>query len=105
MELIHKKSDKDYNINIPLELEMKIRALCQCNLDREWSGVLFYKPVGSFETQLDINCVDICPMDIGSSTYTEFDMSPRVASYMVENDLIDCEMGLIHSHDRMGKLN
>ena len=40
-------------------------------------------------------------MDIGSSTYTEFDMNPYVISYMTDNDLLDCQVGLIHSHNNM----
>lgn len=41
-------------------------------------------------------------MDIGNAAYTEFDMSPDVISYMAENpELLDCQMGLIHSHNNM----
>mgnify|MGYP003293859401 CR=1 FL=1 len=47
---------------------------------------------------LKIICEDIYLMDIGSHTFTEFDMSPEVCGYIVENDLTDCQMGLIHSH-------
>lgn len=69
----------------------------------EWSGVLFYNPTGNFEDgSLEIHCVDILPMDIGNATYTEFTMSPDVISYMAENqELLDCKMGLIHSHNNM----
>ena len=99
---IHHMTSGDYSIVIPFDVELKIRALCQHNQDREWSGILFYAPSGLFRDKLQISCVDICPMDIGSSTYTEFDMNPEVVSYMTEHDLLDCEMGLIHSHDNMG---
>ena len=41
-------------------------------------------------------------MDVGSVAYTEFDMSPDVISYMAEHpELLDCKMGLIHSHNNM----
>lgn len=41
-------------------------------------------------------------MDIGTAAYTEFDMSPDVISYMTNNpELLDCQMGLIHSHNQM----
>ena len=41
-------------------------------------------------------------MDIGSSGYTEFNMSPEVISYMTENpELLDMNLGLIHSHAQM----
>lgn len=93
---------ENHELVIPDNVELKIRALCHHNADREWSGVLFYKPTGSFNSKLTITCVDICPMDIGTATYTEFNVSPKVVAYMAENDLLDCEMGLCHSHDHMG---
>lgn len=41
-------------------------------------------------------------MDIGSSGYTEFDMSPEVIGYMTEHpELLDMQMALIHSHNTM----
>ena len=41
-------------------------------------------------------------MDIGTQAYTEFDMNPDVIAYMCENpELLDCQMGLIHSHNNM----
>lgn len=41
-------------------------------------------------------------MDIGTQAYTEFDMNPDVIAYMAENpELLDCQMGLIHSHNNM----
>lgn len=91
-----------YNIVIPEDVEAKIRFLCSRVWSTEWSGVLFYKPSGNFEDNtLSIRCVDIFPMDIGSSTYTEFDMSPDVIGYMTDNELLDCQTGLIHSHNNM----
>lgn len=92
-----KKSDS-YKIIIPDNVERLIRFLCERVWDTEWSGVLFYTPSGQFEDgSLEIRCVDILPMDVGSATYTEFDMSPDVISYMAQNpELLDCKMGLIH---------
>ena len=97
-----KKSDT-FKIIIPEEVEKKIRYTCQRIWKDEWSGTLFYKPEGSFEDgTLAIRCVDIYVMDIGTAAYTEFDMSPDVISYMTDNpDLLDCQMGLIHSHNNM----
>lgn len=41
-------------------------------------------------------------MDIGSSGYTEFDMSPEVIGYMTDHpELLDMDLGLIHSHNKM----
>lgn len=42
-------------------------------------------------------------MDLGTSGWTEFTMSPEVANYMADNpELFMCDMGLIHSHHNMG---
>lgn len=100
------KRQDSYKITIPEEVEAKIRFVCQKIWKDEWSGTLFYKPEGSFEDgTLNIRCVDIYIMDIGSAAYTEFDMSPDVISYMTENpELLDCQMGLIHSHNQMAKI-
>lgn len=97
------KKSTTYKIIIPAKVERLIRFLCERVWDTEWSGVLFYNPIGNFEDgSLEIHCVDILPMDIGTTTYTEFDMSPDVISYMAQNrELLDCKMGLIHSHNNM----
>ena len=97
------KGSSTYKIVVPCEVEKMIRFLCERVWDTEWSGVLFYTVTGAFEDgSLEVRCVDILPMDIGTTTYTEFNMSPDVISYMAENpELLDCKMGLIHSHNNM----
>lgn len=40
-------------------------------------------------------------MDLGESAFTDFVESPEIISYMVDNDLLDCYTGLIHSHNNM----
>lgn len=92
-----------YKLVIPANVERKIRHLCNRVSEVEWSGTLFYTHSGSYEdNNLEIKCVDIFPMDIGSQAYTEFDMSPDVIAYMTEHpELLDCQMGLIHSHNNM----
>lgn len=101
MEL--KLRPQSFKLVIPEEVERKIRFLCTKVWNVEWSGTLFYKPEGNFEDgSLVIRCTDIFVMDIGNTTYTEFDMSPEVIAYMAENpELLDCQMGLIHSHAGM----
>lgn len=88
---------------IPTEVERKIRFTCQKIWNTEWSGTLFFTYEGSFEDDnLVIKCEDIYIMDIGNQTYTEFDMNPDVIAYMTENPkLLDCQIGLIHSHNNM----
>lgn len=92
-----------YKLVIPADVENKIRYLCNKISQVEWSGTLFYTYSGSFEEgTLEIRCVDIFPMDIGSQAYTEFDMSPDVIAYMTDHpELLNCQMGLIHSHNNM----
>lgn len=91
------KGTSSYKIKIPSDVENKIIYLCNKISQIEWSGILFYSYSGSFEDgSLEIVCKDIYLMDIGISTYTDFFMSPEVMSYMVDNDLLDCQLGLIH---------
>lgn len=99
------KKSSTYKLIIPEKVEKKIRYICQKIWEDEWSGTLFYKPEGTFkDNNLVIRCEDIYVMNIGNSAYTEFDMSPDVIGYMTENpDLLDCQLGLIHSHNKMSK--
>ena len=101
--LVQKSGTYNYRLVIPAEVERKIRFACQKVWSTEWSGTLFFTHEGSFENNdLVIKCVDIYIMDIGTQTYTEFDMNPDVITYMTEHpELLDCQMGLIHSHNNM----
>lgn len=103
ISLVQKSGTYNYKLIIPAEVERKIRFTCQKVWSTEWSGTLFFTHEGSFENNdLVIRCVDIYIMDIGTQAYTEFDMNPDVISYMCENpELLDCQMGLIHSHNNM----
>lgn len=103
INLVQKSGTYNYKLIIPAEVERKIRFTCQKVWNTEWSGTLFFTHEGSFENNdLVIRCVDIYIMDIGTQAYTEFDMNPDVISYMCENpELLDCQMGLIHSHNNM----
>lgn len=103
ISLVQKSGTYNYKLIIPAEVERKIRFACQKVWSTEWSGTLFFTHEGSFENDdLIIRCVDIYIMDIGTQAYTEFDMNPDVIAYMCENpELLDCQMGLIHSHNNM----
>lgn len=103
ISLVQKSGTYNYKLIIPAEVERKIRFACQEVWNTEWSGTLFFTHEGSFENNdLVIRCVDIYIMDIGTQAYTEFDMNPDVIAYMCENpELLDCQMGLIHSHNNM----
>lgn len=103
ISLVQKSGTYNYKLIIPAEVERKIRFACQKVWSTEWSGTLFFTHEGSFENNdLVIRCVDIYIMDIGTQAYTEFNMNPDVIAYMCENpELLDCQMGLIHSHNNM----
>ena len=103
IRLVQKSSTYNYKLIIPAEVERKIRFACQKVWSTEWSGTLFFTHEGSFKNNdLVIRCVDIYIMDIGTQAYTEFDMNPDVIAYMTEHsELLDCQLGLIHSHAGM----
>ena len=99
---ILKKQDNTYKLIITPELEEKIRFLCARFPNNEYSGVLFYDYTGRFEdNSLVLTAKDFCLMDYGSATYTEFNKSAEICNYMIENDLLGCQQGLMHSHDNM----
>lgn len=105
IKLVQMSNTCNYKLLIPAEVERKIRFACQKVWNTEWSGTLFFTYEGSFENNdLVIKCVDIYIMDIGTQAYTEFDMNPDVIAYMTEHpELLDCQLGLIHSHNNMSK--
>lgn len=92
------KMPTTYKLFVPRKVEEKIRYLCRKFPTLEWSGILFTTHEGNFEDgSLKITCQDIYPMDLGSSTYTEFKTDETVAGYIAENiDLFTCDMNLIH---------
>ena len=102
---LEKKQDI-FKIIISDFLENKIRYLCSKISSVEWSGVLFYIPEGSIETNdLVIRAIDLFPMDIGTSAYTSFNTSPDTINYMVNHlELMEpnVNQGLIHSHNTFG---
>ena len=96
------KKDNRYKLIITPSLEEKIRFLCARFPNNEYSGVLFYDYTGRFEdNSLVLTAKDFCLMDYGSATYTEFNKSAEICNYMIENDLLECQQGLMHSHDQM----
>lgn len=100
---LKKNLSSSYKMIITDKVERMIRFICEKVWNVEWSGVLFYEVDGNFEdNSLVVTCRDIFLMDTGSSGYTEFDMSPDVVTYMTKKpELLDCKMGLIHSHNNM----
>lgn len=82
--------------------ERKIRACIEALPFTEWSGAMYWRYTGAFESHdLDIECADILPMAIGDTVYTEYETNEVVYNYMLENGLEDCCVGLVHSHHVM----
>jgi hypothetical protein len=80
----------------------KIRRLCQLFPKKEWSGVLFYKVEGSLNnSDLRLQVIDLHPLNLGTSGSTSFKPGPEIVKYVINNDLVDCCQGLIHSHNVM----
>lgn len=55
--------------------------------------------IGDFDApELKVVCEDILLMDIGSSTYTEYDFDcAEVGDYVAEHpELLECYTGLVH---------
>lgn len=96
-----------FKLVIPESVEAKIRHLCSMVSDVEWSGTLFYKVSGNFENgDLEAECLDILPMDIGVSTYTEFVDSPDIITFRAQHPELLQEgvyEGLVHSHNHMAR--
>ena len=100
------KNPTSFKLNIPEEVESKIRHLCSRVSTVEWSGTLFYTVKGSLDDgSFEITCLDICVMDIGTSSFTEFKDSEEIIAYRLEHKETLLEEGvyegLIHSHNRM----
>ena len=77
--------------------------MCHQIPDVEWSGILMYKLTGNFSTG-NFQCIvkDIFLMNIGSSTYTEYEFSERFIKYRMEHpESLDYETAHIHSHSTM----
>lgn len=92
-------------IIIPNKIENYIDYLHKSIGATEWSGILFYKLTsGNINKLKDLSfqVEFIYPMNIGSSTYTEFDYSSEVMNaYDLNEDLINCSTAMIHSHHSM----
>lgn len=89
---------------VPKKVEEIIRYYCAMSPHNEWSGILFYKIEGDFDSEeFKVICEDIYLMDIGSGGFTSYDFkSADISTYLLGHpELLDCYQGLIHSHDTM----
>lgn len=68
----------------------------------EWSGIAFFKVKKTNLTVESVYLLDIFLKDVGDAVSTEFDSSNcDYFKYAVENNLLDCGFGTIHSHNMM----
>lgn len=94
-------SQYKHTLVLSKKVEDKIRVLCSKFPNREWSGVLFTEYEGTFEEGLTITAVDLYPINLGNTTFTEYEFTPELTSYMIDNDLLDFRTDIIHSHHTM----
>lgn len=97
-----KESSLRLKLTITEKVESKIRWWCSKLPDNEWSGVLFYNYKGSFKKgNISFTAVDFLVLDIGTSGHTEFTEDERIISYACSQGLVNQQVALIHSHNRM----
>ena len=72
---------------------------------KEWSGILFYKLTkGNIKNLKDLEFTAdfLYPMNIGSSTYTEFNYNGEVINaYDIYEDGMEASTGMVHTHHNM----
>lgn len=76
---------------------------CSAIYNVEWSGVLFYKILNNTKNNITLELIDIQLMNVGTSSYTEYNMDERVSElsmkYLFNDNTI--QIGNIHSHHNM----
>ena len=106
MTIMKCATNSSFNLVIDGLLEAKIRYLCDKFPGTEWSGISFYTvESGNLEdNSLVLRVKDFYLLDIGDSVYTEYDPTPEMLGYQIDNDLLDCYWMLTHSHHGMAKI-
>lgn len=112
---VNKLSERESNFIVDLRISKNvadaINAMhCYTPKSTEWSGIIFYKINGSYSdlANMSIDVVDMLPMNIGSASYTEFDLdltkdavyADKYTQYVLEAEE-PLEMGCIHTHHSM----
>lgn len=78
--------------------------MCKSIPKVEWSGVLFYSVIGSIKdpSTFKIEIEDILPLDVGTQTFTSYDLDDRFIDYLMEDPKrMKYKVGHIHSHNVM----
>jgi len=99
--LFKTKSAVKQQLFIPKKVFEKIQQWCKVSPTTEWSGYLFYNYKENFENGIKLTVEDFLVSDVGNATFTEFKVDAEITQYMLLSDLLDCKIGLIHSHQQM----
>lgn len=73
----------------------------------EWSSILVFRAEGDFRdpSSVKLFCTTMVPMNIGTTTYTEFETDSGAIKYLIQHDLMDERRGKIHSHNNMNSFH
>lgn len=96
------------NIKVTITPEFKsiVEYFNSKNINREWSGILVFKFEENAETNQITNIIpiDIFFMNIGTSTYTEFEYTADAFEWLDDKGYLldeNISTGLVHSHHTM----
>lgn len=108
-EVLSIKHPEPFNFYISEKLMLKI-ALAHAKIgDKEWSGILIYKPIGEMNSDnFEIECLDVLIQGVGNSAYTETEYNlDELNDYLLENNLLEyyadglIRIGHLHTHHSM----
>jgi hypothetical protein len=90
-------------LHLTEQFEQKCRHLCNLFPNREWSGMLFYKvrDLNKDMSLFEIDVTDFYPMSVDTAGHTDFQYEANYVPYMIANNLLEHDKGLIHSHNTM----
>ena len=89
---------------MPQKVFKQIQYLCSEIAKVEWSGMLFYSVTGDISSPktFKIKLEEIVPMDMGTGSYTSYELDNRYVDYLMDNPhAMEWKMGHIHSHNTM----
>lgn len=96
--------DQEISLIMPAELLGKIWYLCHEINNVEWSGLLFYQPIGDIKdlSTFKIIAKDVYLMDIGTSAYTEYSFNESIMNFYDKfPEAMNYKIAHIHSHNNM----
>lgn len=95
-------NQKSFKVFRTEKFNQQVKYLCKQVPDQEWSGVLFYSVKGEFPDDCEFTLEEILPLDIGSATFTSYDLDEKLVDFQTENvHTLEMKKGHIHSHNKM----